>query len=155
MDTGMEKMESGTEGVKDFTIERFFKAPREKVFEAWTDPKQIAQWWSPFSKVDVKVHEMHAAKNGEAHLTVYPPGGGKALDFFLTYKTIDPPREITFTVKDSKEGQESPVMKVAFAKNGAETQMSFASPAIPADRYDDATSGWKLIFQNLKQYLSS
>ena len=24
-----------------------FDAPRELVFKAWTDPKQVAQWWGP------------------------------------------------------------------------------------------------------------
>ena len=26
---------------------RIFDAPRELVFEAWTDPKHLAQWWGP------------------------------------------------------------------------------------------------------------
>jgi len=29
------------------TFERAFEAPREDVFDAWTDPEQIAQWWDP------------------------------------------------------------------------------------------------------------
>lgn len=28
-------------------ITRTFRAPRELVFRAWTDPKHIAQWWGP------------------------------------------------------------------------------------------------------------
>jgi uncharacterized protein YndB with AHSA1/START domain len=27
---------------------REFAAPRELVFEVWTDPKHLAQWWGPF-----------------------------------------------------------------------------------------------------------
>ena len=29
------------------TITRVIKARRERVFAAWTDPKQMAQWWGP------------------------------------------------------------------------------------------------------------
>lgn len=32
---------------RDFVIERIFDAPRAMVFEAWTDPKHLAQWWGP------------------------------------------------------------------------------------------------------------
>jgi uncharacterized protein YndB with AHSA1/START domain len=32
---------------KEITIVRTFDAPREKVWQAWTDPKRLAQWWSP------------------------------------------------------------------------------------------------------------
>lgn len=32
---------------RDIVIERMFDAPREAVFEAWTNPQSIAQWWDP------------------------------------------------------------------------------------------------------------
>lgn len=30
-----------------FAISRVFDAPRELVFEAWTNPEHVAQWWGP------------------------------------------------------------------------------------------------------------
>jgi uncharacterized protein YndB with AHSA1/START domain len=27
---------------------RIFDAPRAPVFEAWTDPTRLAQWWGPY-----------------------------------------------------------------------------------------------------------
>ena len=32
---------------RQFVITREFDAPRELVFQAWTDPKHLAQWWGP------------------------------------------------------------------------------------------------------------
>jgi len=32
---------------REATIRRDFDAPRETVFRAWVDPKQMAQWWGP------------------------------------------------------------------------------------------------------------
>lgn len=32
---------------RTMTVRRTFNAPRERVFEAWTDPKQVDQWWGP------------------------------------------------------------------------------------------------------------
>lgn len=29
------------------TFRRSFAAPREDVFDAWTDPEQITHWWDP------------------------------------------------------------------------------------------------------------
>ena len=36
-----------TTGAREFVITRAFDAPPERVFEAWTDPKLLAQWWGP------------------------------------------------------------------------------------------------------------
>lgn len=36
---------------KEFRLERVFDAPRELVWKAWTDPKQMAQWWGPHNFV--------------------------------------------------------------------------------------------------------
>jgi uncharacterized protein YndB with AHSA1/START domain len=32
---------------RTIVISREFDAPRELVFEAWTDPRHLAQWWGP------------------------------------------------------------------------------------------------------------
>src|SRR3989337_2780421 len=32
---------------KELVITRLFDAPRELVWKAWTDPKQLMQWWGP------------------------------------------------------------------------------------------------------------
>ena len=32
---------------REITITRTFDAPRELVFRAWTEAKDLAQWWRP------------------------------------------------------------------------------------------------------------
>lgn len=32
---------------REIVISRVFDAPRELVWEAWTDPRHVAQWWGP------------------------------------------------------------------------------------------------------------
>jgi uncharacterized protein YndB with AHSA1/START domain len=32
---------------RDLTIERFIRAPRAVVWNAWTEPRQFEQWWVP------------------------------------------------------------------------------------------------------------
>jgi uncharacterized protein YndB with AHSA1/START domain len=34
-------------GEKETVITRIFDAPRELVYQAWTQPKNLAQWWGP------------------------------------------------------------------------------------------------------------
>src|SRR5690348_15129681 len=32
---------------QELTLTRLYDAPLEKVWQAWTDPVQLAQWWGP------------------------------------------------------------------------------------------------------------
>ena len=32
---------------RELTITRTFNAPLKQVWKAWTDPKQLAEWWGP------------------------------------------------------------------------------------------------------------
>ncbi len=34
-------------GQQHMTVRRTFDAPSELVFDAWTDPNQVDQWWGP------------------------------------------------------------------------------------------------------------
>jgi uncharacterized protein YndB with AHSA1/START domain len=39
--------QSETQQVNALVIERVFDAPREEVWEAWTNPEQVKKWWGP------------------------------------------------------------------------------------------------------------
>ena len=80
---------------EEIVIARVFDAPRELVFQAWTDPKHLAKWWGPRGftcpRCDIGVRpggliriDMRAP-NG----TIYPMSG--------VYLEIIEPRRITYT----------------------------------------------------------
>jgi uncharacterized protein YndB with AHSA1/START domain len=78
----------------EFVITREFDAPREMVFKAWTDPKQLQQWWgptgftNPVCEWDVrpggKIYDVMRAPNGAE----YPMGG--------EFREIVPPEKLVF-----------------------------------------------------------
>jgi len=60
----MTAMNDATAPVKPFVISREFDAPRELVWNAWTESERIKQWWGPkgavveYSKLDFRVGGM-------------------------------------------------------------------------------------------------
>jgi uncharacterized protein YndB with AHSA1/START domain len=88
------KAATGQTGRK-FIITRTFDAPRERVFQAWTEPAHLAQWWgprgftNPVCEWDVrpggKIYDVMRAPNG----VDYPMGG--------TFREIVAPRRLVFT----------------------------------------------------------
>ena len=43
---------------RELVFTRIFDAPRELVFEAWTDPKHLIQWWGPNGFTNT-IHEIN------------------------------------------------------------------------------------------------
>ncbi|HEY6088727.1 MAG TPA: SRPBCC family protein [Gemmatimonadaceae bacterium] len=47
-----------TPGDRDVRIERIFNAPRDRVWQAMTDPKLVAQWWGRGNKLVIEKLEV-------------------------------------------------------------------------------------------------
>ena len=63
--------EHGVGRVMEMT--RVFDAPREVVFAAWTDPKQVAQWWGP-TGFTTPVCELDVQPGGAILIHMRAPG---------------------------------------------------------------------------------
>ena len=59
---------------RDFVLTRTFDAPRERVFAAWTDPKQMAQWWGPKGFTN-PVCQMDVRPGGRYRIVMRSPEG--------------------------------------------------------------------------------
>ena len=80
---------------REFIITHEFAAPRERVFQAWTDPQILAQWWgpkgftNPVCEWDVrpggKIYDVMRAPNGMEHAM-----GGE-------FREIAPPGRLVFS----------------------------------------------------------
>lgn len=53
---------------------RVFAAPREKVFEAFSDPQQLARWWGPKDFTNT-IHEFDLRPGGKWRITLHGPDG--------------------------------------------------------------------------------
>jgi len=59
---------------REIVLSRVFDAPRKMVWEAWTDPKQVAQWWGP-NGFSTTIEEMDVRPGGVWRLTMHGPDG--------------------------------------------------------------------------------
>jgi uncharacterized protein YndB with AHSA1/START domain len=78
----------------EMEMTRFFRAPRERVWQAWTDVDQLAQWWGPKVFTNPRC-AIDLRPGGEIHIdmrapdgTVYPMGG--------EFEEIEPPERLVF-----------------------------------------------------------
>src|SRR6187431_2297784 len=55
---------------------RLFAAPRARVFEAFTDPKQVVKWWGPTGFTNT-IQKFDLRAGGDWHLTMIAPDGAE------------------------------------------------------------------------------
>ena len=80
---------------KKLTMSRVFDAPRQKVWEAFTDPGLIVQWWGP-SYLTTTVDKMEL-KPGGAWRFVQRDEEGNEYGFRGEYIEVVPPEKLTYT----------------------------------------------------------
>jgi uncharacterized protein YndB with AHSA1/START domain len=80
-------------GDRDIHIERIVNAPRSRVWRAFTDPEQIAQWWGRGNGVVIEKHEMH--RGGHWRYVEHSDQGGHG--FEGRYREVTPEERIVRT----------------------------------------------------------
>ena len=58
----------------ELVLERVIDAPRERVFEAWTKPEQMAQWFAP-KPFQLVIHTMDFRPGGRFSMAMRGPDG--------------------------------------------------------------------------------
>jgi len=79
----------------DLVFERTFDAPRERVWQAFTDPELVPRWWGPHGTTTV-VAEMDVRPGGKWRYISSAPDRDD-VEFFGEYLSIDPPARFEWT----------------------------------------------------------
>ncbi len=80
---------------REIHVERIFDAPRDRVFELFTDPELIPEWWGPRGTTTI-VDEMDV-RNGGSWRYVTRNSDGSETAFRGTYREVSPPDRIVQT----------------------------------------------------------
>jgi uncharacterized protein YndB with AHSA1/START domain len=84
-------------------LKRFFAAPREMVFAAWTNPEMLSQWWGPKGFTST-VHQWDATPGGT--ILVDMEGHGRRHPMSGKFVDVYPPYRLHFTAAAlDNEGQ--------------------------------------------------
>ncbi|HEX8906207.1 MAG TPA: SRPBCC family protein [Longimicrobiaceae bacterium] len=80
----------------DLTISRVIKAPRQAVWNAWTDPARFEQWWVP-APARCRVVEMELRPGGAFLTEISENGGDFAPHLSACFLAVDELERIVFT----------------------------------------------------------
>jgi uncharacterized protein YndB with AHSA1/START domain len=86
----------------DLTFERTFDAPRDKVWQAFTDPEAIPRWWGKHGTTTI-VEEMDVRPGGKWRY-VNRASDREEVAFYGEYLEVDPPKGFKWTFMFDVEG---------------------------------------------------
>jgi uncharacterized protein YndB with AHSA1/START domain len=79
---------------REIVIRRFLDAPRERVFEAWTDAAQIGNWWGP-KGFKTTTYAMDVRPGGVWDFTMHGPNGRNYKNK-IVYLEVDRPKFLAY-----------------------------------------------------------
>ena len=88
--TGLSTDAIGTSD-REIVATRIFDAPRELVFQMWTDPKHIGNWWGP-KGFTTTIHEMDVRPGGVWRFIMHGPDGRDYQNKIVYLETAKPER---------------------------------------------------------------
>jgi uncharacterized protein YndB with AHSA1/START domain len=136
-------------------VERTFRASRERVFEAWTDPELLARWLTPPGGSSSNA-EIDLRPGGAWSIIMKPPlwPTGRS---FGTYLEVDPPARLVFTMTWERipNGPES-LVSVDFQELDGATKVTLVQERLETrrGRWGHAR-GWRHSLQRLREVIEN
>jgi uncharacterized protein YndB with AHSA1/START domain len=137
-------------------IVRFINVPTHRVYDAWTDPAQIRQWFGPEGMrpqnitADVRV-------GGKYRWDLTSPEG-EEMSAFGEYRELIPAKKIVFTWQwDDDEAWEnrSSVVTIELFERGSGTELRFSHEQLPSEESRDRhNEGWNSFLNRLEQFIT-
>jgi uncharacterized protein YndB with AHSA1/START domain len=141
------------------TLTRDFNAPREKVFQAWTDPEILSKWFGPRG-VTTESARIDLRAGGKYQFTLKLPDGQIATHQG-EYREIDPPKKLVFSGILDGQGCEGSaglyaetVITIEFQEVGSATRLTLTHDFLPTEASKESHAfGWNGSFERLAEVL--
>lgn len=138
-------------------ITRVFDAPRERVFEAWTEPKQLAHWAAPLG-FTIMDSGGELRPGGAWYCRMRSPDGVDHRNGGIYRDIVAPARlAYTFAWEDAtgQRGHET-LVTITFAEEDGKTRVTFRQGEFESQASRDGHhGGWSESFERLTAFLAT
>jgi glutathione S-transferase len=137
-------------------LTRFFKAPREKVFDAFTQSSQLMRWFGPRGCTCPSV-ALDARVGGRYRVEMHGDDSGDVMVLSGEYREVSPPEKLVFTwvwAQGDMAGVESVVSITLKPKPGG-TELTLQHSGLPTGRAVEMHAmGWNSTWDCLDDHLA-
>ncbi len=143
----------------ELVVSRSVNAPARVVFEAWTDPELLEQWWVPMSSgVVIILCELDVRTGGAYRLEFGHPSSSRVVSVFGRYVEVVRNSRLVWTNEEC--GDRGALTTVTFEERAGTTLITVHDRYPSIEALEDAvssgtTSGWSEQFEQLDDLLET
>jgi uncharacterized protein YndB with AHSA1/START domain len=137
-------------------ITRIFDAPRERVWQEWTEPERFADWFGGLeAEVPLSTVAMDVRPGGSWRATMFAGATRHEIHWKGEYQEVVEPERLVFTVSDRPDEQYELVTVVLTDLGDGRTEMQFEQRgSLPPEMYERAGQGWSSFFDRVAERLA-
>ena len=139
------------------TITRIFDAPRELVWNEWTEPERFADWYGGSdAEVPVSTVSMDVREGGAWRATMFAGPGRREIQWHGEYREVVEPERLVLTFCDQPGDELCELVTVVLTDLGdGRTEMLLQQQGhMTAEGYERAGQGWSTFFARLTERLA-
>ena len=143
---------------REITTSRLLDAPRELVFEAFTDPKQVVQWWGPHG-FTTTTKEMSVTPGGVWRFVMHGPDGRDYKNKIIFTEVVKPERLVYRHAGEDETENVRFHVTVTFEAQGPKTLLTWRLTFATAKEREEvatkygAVEGARQTLERLAQHL--
>jgi len=140
----------------ELVITRIFDAPRELVFQAWTENEHLQHWQAAPRGFTVTPHESDIRPGGRFRISMHAPDGAEHR-VEGAYKEVTAPERLVFThrwLDDSGNTGPETLVTITFTAIGDRTEVTLRQTGFTSvGSRDGHQEGWSSALERLVDYL--
>ena len=131
------------------TVETIIQAPVQKVWNYWTDPKHITQWYHASDDWHAPHAENNLQNGGAFTTTMAAKDGSFSFDFAGVYDKVEELKNINYTLNDGRR------VTIDFTGGDDTTTVKQTFEAEETHSEEMQKTGWQAILDNFKKYVET
>jgi uncharacterized protein YndB with AHSA1/START domain len=136
------------------TAEIFIAAPRERIFQALTDPRQAMQWWGQNGKYRLSEFNMDVRVGGKWSCSGQSVTMGGTITIGGEFLEVDPPRALAYTWTSSWMAMPTEVRWELEAQgNGTVLKLTHTGFGGNAEQAKNHSIGWAAVITWLQAFV--
>lgn len=123
------------DATREIVVSRRFEAPRQRVWDVWTDPQHVSRWWGPRG-FSTTTHAWDLSPDGVWRFTMHGPDGTD-YENRVVFREVEPPARLAYDhLGDGETADVHFRAEVTFADQAGDTRvtlrMDFGTPEMRA-----------------------